>query len=233
MKNVGWESTAHRSDIAGQIMPEQWRASRTLANGAGLIVEFDFHFGAGGSGLPKNDRYPGLDRDHAPAFWRSVARAFAKNHSVIFNLINEPYIKSWPCYLNGGCETPPVGKLGRWRVVGTQSVVNAIRATGAANPDHRRGVEFLKRSFSLAAVRPGRSRPRNRRGRAHVLRRSRLRRSSLLDKRVRRHTGRRVSGRHRRVRRDRMRAREDRPADGLGGRSATADRVLGMVVESF
>ena len=114
----------------------------TLANGAGLIVEFDLHFGAGGSGLPKNDRYPGLDRDHAPAFWRSVARAFVKNHSVIFNLINEPYIKSWPCYLNGGCETPPVGKLGGWRVVGTQFVVNAIRATGAVNPIVVAGLNF-------------------------------------------------------------------------------------------
>lgn len=114
----------------------------TLANARGLIVEFDLHFGAGGSGLPKNDRYPGLDRDHAPAFWRSVARAFAKNHSVIFNLINEPYITSWPCYLHGGCETPPVGKLGRWQVVGTQSVVNAIRAGGAANPIIVAGLNF-------------------------------------------------------------------------------------------
>jgi endoglucanase len=106
----------------------------SLANARGLIVEVDLHFGAGGSGLPTNDHYPGLDRDHAPAFWRSVARAFAKNRSVIFNLINEPYIRSWRCYLHGGCETPPVGKLGRWTVVGTQDVVDAIRATGASNP---------------------------------------------------------------------------------------------------
>lgn len=114
----------------------------TLANAAGLIVEVDLHFGAGGSGLPTDDRYPGLDRDHAPAFWRSVARVFTKNHSVIFNLINEPYITSWSCYLKGGCETPRVGKLGRWKVVGTQDVVNAIRATGAANPIIVAGLNF-------------------------------------------------------------------------------------------
>lgn len=113
-----------------------------LANGEGLVVEVDLHFGAGGSGLPTNDRYPGLDRDHAPAFWRSVARVFAKNRSVIFNLINEPYITSWSCYLNGGCETPPVGKLGRWKVVGTQAVVDAIRATGASNPIIVAGLNF-------------------------------------------------------------------------------------------
>jgi endoglucanase len=105
-----------------------------LANASGLIAEVDLHFGAGGSGLPKNDSYPGLDADHAPAFWRSVAATFSQNHSIIFNLINEPYITSWRCYLKGGCETPPVGRLGKWKVVGTQSIVDTIRATGAANP---------------------------------------------------------------------------------------------------
>jgi len=109
-------------------------AFANLANASGLIVEFDLHFGAAGGGLPTSDRYPGLDLDHAPAFWRSVARAFATNHSVIFNLINEPYVRAWTCYRDGGCETPRVGKLGSWKVVGTQSIVNAIRATGAANP---------------------------------------------------------------------------------------------------
>ena len=105
-----------------------------LANASGLIVELDLHWGAGGSGLPHDDSYPGLDADHAPAFWQSVATAFSQNRSVIFNLINEPYITSWQCYLDGGCETPQVGKLGRWKVVGTQSVLDTIRATGAANP---------------------------------------------------------------------------------------------------
>ncbi len=105
-----------------------------LANGSGLIVEIDLHFGAGGKGLPHNDQYPGLDADHATDFWRSVAATFMANRSVIFNLINEPSITSWKCYLNGGCETPPVGSLGSWRVVGTQTVVSAIRKLGATNP---------------------------------------------------------------------------------------------------
>ena len=114
----------------------------SLANSLGLIVEVDLHFGAGASGLPRNDRYPGLDLDHAPAFWRSVARTFRSNHSVIFNLINEPYITSWNCYRYGGCETPPVGKLGGWKVVGTQRVVDVIRATGAGNPIVIAGLKF-------------------------------------------------------------------------------------------
>jgi endoglucanase len=113
-----------------------------LANASGLIVEVDLHWGAGGSGLPTNDRYPGLDADHAPDFWRSVAKKFGNNRSVVFNLINEPYITSWACYRDGGCETPRVGGLGRWRVVGTGSVVRTIRSTGAANPIIVAGLNF-------------------------------------------------------------------------------------------
>ncbi len=131
-----------------------------LANASGLIVEFDLHFGAGGSSLPRNDLYPGLDRDHAVTFWRSVARTFARSHSVIFNLINEPYIKSWRCYLHGGCETPPVPGVGKWKVVGTQTVVNAIRATSAANPIIVAGLRFsndLSQWLEYAPVDPDRA----------------------------------------------------------------------------
>jgi hypothetical protein len=106
-----------------------------LANASGMIVEVDLHFGSGGKCVPKSDDYPGLDNDHASAFWQSVARTFKGNHSVIFNLINEPHSSSeipWSCYLNGGCSVS--GKGCSWTVVGTQSVVNTVRATGATNP---------------------------------------------------------------------------------------------------
>ena len=113
-----------------------------LANASGLIVEVDLHWGAAGTGLPNSDRYPGLDKDHAPAFWQSVATAFKSNRSVIFNMINEPYIRSWSCYRSGGCTTPRVGKLGSWQVVGTQSVLDTIRASGAKNVVIVAGLNF-------------------------------------------------------------------------------------------
>ncbi|HXW89228.1 MAG TPA: glycoside hydrolase family 5 protein [Terriglobales bacterium] len=120
-----------------------------LANASGLIVEVDLHWGAGGTGLPTDDSYPGLDEDHASSFWESVANTFKDNASVIFNLINEPYLgnsnptaDSWRCYLQGGCRTPQVGNLGAWKVVGTQSVVNTVRATGATNPIIIAGLEW-------------------------------------------------------------------------------------------
>jgi len=104
-----------------------------LAVASGLVVEVDLHYGAGGKAVPVSDDYPALDADHAPAFWQSVADYFKGNPSVIFNLINEPYGISWPCLRDGGCMAKSKHK-GSWRVVGTQSVVNTVRATGATNP---------------------------------------------------------------------------------------------------
>ena len=102
-----------------------------LATASGMVVEVDLHFGAGGSALPVDDNYPGMDADHAPAFWQSVANYFKGNPSVIFNLTNEPQSITWSCYLNGGCTA--AGGTGSWTVVGTQSVVSTIRGTGATN----------------------------------------------------------------------------------------------------
>jgi hypothetical protein len=114
-----------------------------LATASRMVVELDLHFGTGGSGRPKDDNYPGLDANHAPAFWQSVANTFKGNPSLIFNLINEPHDSGsipWSCYLNGGCTV--TGGTGSWTVVGTQSVVNTIRATGATNPIIIAGLNF-------------------------------------------------------------------------------------------
>jgi len=105
-----------------------------LATASGLVVEVDIHFGAGGTALPVDDNYPAMDADHASAFWQSVANRFKTTPSVVFNLTNEPHPStevSWSCYKNGGCSV--TGGTGTWTVVGTQSVVNTIRATGATN----------------------------------------------------------------------------------------------------
>jgi hypothetical protein len=59
-------------------------------------------------------------------FWKSVATAFKKEPAVIaFELYNEPHTIDWDCWKNG-CIT----KEG-WKVSGMQSLVNAVRSTGA------------------------------------------------------------------------------------------------------
>ena len=90
-------------------------------------------------------------------FWRSVARAFKSDRSVIFDVFNEPYSRygdiglvfdlTWGCWRNGGCEAPrrhilkPLdGKT--FTTIGMQQMVDAIRSTGARQPIILSGRDF-------------------------------------------------------------------------------------------
>src|SRR5271155_1484363 len=75
------------------------------------------------------------DAEHAPAFWRSMAATFKSNHGVLFDLFNEPYITSWPCWLHG-CQTTydNNGTSVTYQSAGMQQLVNAVRSTGATTP---------------------------------------------------------------------------------------------------
>jgi len=84
------------------------------------------------------------DADHAPAFWTSVANTFKSNSSVIFDVFNEPFpdnngdtTAAWQCLRDGGT-CPGVS----YPAAGTQTLLNAIRATGATNIIHVPGVQF-------------------------------------------------------------------------------------------
>jgi hypothetical protein len=78
---------------------------------------------------------PMPDLDHSPAFWTSVANTFKTNPAVIFDLYNEPYPDNnqdtpaaWTCLKDGGtCSGVP------FQAAGMQTLVNAVRATGATN----------------------------------------------------------------------------------------------------
>lgn len=99
---------------------------------AHLFVILDLHTVAPGdtratAGLPM------ADADHAPAFWRSVARTFKPDHALIFDLFNEPNSISWSCWRNG-CQIPAGHGYPGYRAAGMQQLVDAVRATGATQP---------------------------------------------------------------------------------------------------
>jgi hypothetical protein len=80
-------------------------------------------------------------------FWKSAARAFGGNDAVIFDLFNEPYpeqanhnVKSagWRCWLHGGRACPGIS----YKVAGMQTLVNAVRSTGANNVIMLGGLEW-------------------------------------------------------------------------------------------
>ena len=83
------------------------------------------------------------DRDHSPAFWSSVARAFRADPGVVFDLYNEPHDVSWSCWREG---------CGRW--AGMQRLVRAVRAAGTRQPIMLGGLAWSNDLSGWLAHRP-------------------------------------------------------------------------------
>ncbi len=115
---------------------------------AGKYVNVDLHWNAPGDAIALSQQ-PMADADHASAFWSSVARFFAGNTNVLFDLYNEPFLygtyfamahqDAWSCWLNG-CSLnqfltgghPYTQRYG-WQTAGMQQLVNTVRSAGASN----------------------------------------------------------------------------------------------------
>jgi endoglucanase len=152
--------------LAGARVRERYRSAVrgvvAHAHRAGLAVIFDLHWSAAGDAIA-HAQWPLPDRQHSIPFWRSLARTFRSDRSVMFELFNEPgrsptlaSALSWRC-LRDGCLVPnacldclpsvdsntrgcasrcPTRRhpRGSFRSAGTQELVDAIRATGARQP---------------------------------------------------------------------------------------------------
>jgi hypothetical protein len=120
----------------------------------GIVAILDLHWAAPGKYLARGE-WPVPDLDHAPRFWTSVARAFAGNHGVIFDLFNEPYTTSWPCWLNG-CATRyrPARRTVSYRSAGMQTLVSAVRSTGASQPIMLAGLNYSSDESQWLASEP-------------------------------------------------------------------------------
>jgi endoglucanase len=116
-----------------------------LLNRNGLVAILDLHWTDGKYTGPSSGcssaqavcQKPMPDAAEAKPFWRSVARTFKGNDSVIFDLFNEPYpetaagateTEAWNCWLHGGHCTGI-----SYNVAGMQNLVNVVRSTGANN----------------------------------------------------------------------------------------------------
>jgi endoglucanase len=81
---------------------------------------------------------PMPDAAQSIRFWISMARTFKGNNAVIFDVFNEPFPNqvpgvtepaAWKCWLRGGSYCTGLG----YQAAGMQSLVTAIRSTGARN----------------------------------------------------------------------------------------------------
>ena len=91
-----------------------------------LYAILDLHWNAPGVNSATGQREM-ADADHAPAFWKSVAAFYKSDPAVIFDLYNEPHDITWSCWLSG-CASPG------WQTAGMQSLIDAVRSTGATQP---------------------------------------------------------------------------------------------------
>jgi endoglucanase len=122
-------------------------------NAAGLYVILDLHWAAPGR-MPATNQIPMADRDHAPAFWRSVARTFSSDHALVFDLFNEPYGISWKCWRDG-CVVPASGGRPAYRAAGMQQLIDAVRSTGARQPLMLGGIQWSLDLSGWLAHEPG------------------------------------------------------------------------------
>ncbi|MBV9451356.1 MAG: cellulase family glycosylhydrolase [Streptosporangiaceae bacterium] len=165
-----WNGESYvNSQFAGANYQSAIKAEVNLMNSNGLVVILDLHWtdgdytGNSAGSCPAGKtaeafcQKPMPDAAQAIPFWTSVANTFKGNNAVIFDLFNEPFASratgsdasGWTCWLNGGtCAGIP------YQVAGMQSMVNAVRSTGASNVLMLGGEEFSNEMTSWLQFKP-------------------------------------------------------------------------------
>jgi endoglucanase len=124
-------------------------------NANGMVVILDLHWTNGlymgtasaCSSAEATCQKPMPDAAGAVPFWKSVGQTFKGNDGVIFDLFNEPYpeqadhsneAEGWNCWLHGGSACIGIP----YQVAGMQTLVDAVRSTGANNVLMLGGLEW-------------------------------------------------------------------------------------------
>ncbi|HEV2028878.1 MAG TPA: cellulase family glycosylhydrolase [Candidatus Dormibacteraeota bacterium] len=136
---------------------------------SGMYVIVDLHWNAPGNAVALSQQ-PMPDLDHSPAFWNSVARQFASELNVVFDLYNEPFLygsyfesgrqDAWSCWLSGCALNQylsggqPYTKAQHWQAAGMQQLIDAVRSTGASNVVIANGLNWANDDSGWLAHRP-------------------------------------------------------------------------------
>lgn len=142
-----WNGESYvKPEFRGATYQDAIKAYIRLLNANGLVAILDLHWSDGvytgpSSGCASSEavcQKPMPDAAESIRFWQSVANTFKSNDAVIFDLFNEPFpdralsteTAGWKCWLHGGSACSPGIS---YRVAGMQTLVTAVRATGARN----------------------------------------------------------------------------------------------------
>jgi endoglucanase len=136
-----------------------------VANGINPILDLHWTHGAytGNSSACADAnatcQKPMPDAQFTPTFWTQVATMFKGNNAVVFDLFNEPYpdaannfsnaTAAWTCLRDGGTCTGI-----SYQVAGMQSLVNAVRGTGATNVIMTAGLTWTNDLTQWLAFKP-------------------------------------------------------------------------------
>jgi len=87
-----------------------------------------------------------LPDENSVAFWKSCAADYANEPAVIFDLYNEPIDADWKVWRDGGRVTENFqGKSLTYQATGLQTLLDAVRSTGARNLVHCGGPGYASR----------------------------------------------------------------------------------------
>jgi endoglucanase len=135
-----------RPQLGGQAYRDAIDGFVARLNAAGFYVILDEHVAAPAGQLALGI-IPLPDADDSPAFWSSVAAHFASNHSLLFDLYNEPHDVGWDCWL-AGCEIPAGGSFSErhpaYLAAGMQRLVDSVRSTGATQALMVGGIDYSR-----------------------------------------------------------------------------------------
>jgi hypothetical protein len=145
------------SDIPAQFGGATYQAAIVnfvnLLHQYGIVAILDLHWtdgvykgnSSGCADFIASCQKPMPDTPGAIPFWTSVANTFKGDQATVLDLFNEPFperalnfdeTKGWTCWRDGGAACPAVladASGANVPVAGMQSMVNAVRATGARN----------------------------------------------------------------------------------------------------
>jgi endoglucanase len=108
-----------------------------LCASRGVYVILDLHWsdvGEWGANIGQHS----MPDENSLAFWKDLAPVYANHAAVLYDLYNEPHDVSWDVWLNGGTITDKPNSrrataAKTFKAVGMQTLLDAIRATGARN----------------------------------------------------------------------------------------------------
>jgi TolB protein len=130
-----WFGKAPEQKDGGQAYRKLVDAVVSMCSQAGCYLIVDLHWSDAGEWGKQIGQHVMPDQNSVE-FWKSCASTYKNHPAVIFDLYNEPHDVSWNVWQSGGEVTEKASRRNpakTFRAVGMQTLLDAVRSTGAKN----------------------------------------------------------------------------------------------------